>query len=73
MKERKKVAHKKLLNGHDPHFRNAYQRHEMHKQTNKQEWGLKEFFFLFLGRGEIKSNERAWKANIKSEQQKEHL
>jgi len=51
MKERKKVAHKKLLNGHDPHFRNAYQRHEMHKQTNKQEWGLKEFFFSFFWGG----------------------
>lgn len=48
MKERIKVAHKKLLNGHDPHFEMLI---SSVKSKYKQKWGLKVFFFfsfLFL-------------------------
>lgn len=45
MKERKKVAHKKLLNGHDPHFEMLI---SSVKSKYKQKWGLKVFFFSFL-------------------------
>jgi len=77
MKERKKVAHKKLLNGHDPHFEMLI---SSVKSKYKQKWGLKVFFFslfcfCFMGGLQTRSevNEGAWKADIKNEQQKEHL
>lgn len=71
-KTEEKVVHKKLLNGHDPHFRNAYQRHEKHKQTNKNEVQKRFYFLLFFsvwGKQWNKVNERRHK-KISKEQKK---